>query len=149
MDKIVTYNGLFKRRLRRKSRVTTAKEVAMYDLVNRLKAANDTAWIEGCGLAAIQIGIPIRFAWFKFNNREDTLLNPEITVKMGTKIENEACLSIPKVITPVWRSYEIEYISAGKKHTAKGMKARIIQHEIDHMDGILNIDKERAYGQKG
>ena len=138
-DKIVTNQSF----LRNVSLPTTRQEVEAFRLVDRLRAANETAWTSGCGLAAIQIGIPIRFAWFKWGDREFTLLNPKIVEYAGkVKFKSEGCLSIPNKTVKVKRAYKIRYISDGKEFKAKGFKAHIIQHEVDHMNGILNIDKE-------
>ena len=123
---------------------TTVKEVEELQLVRRLIAANKTAWTDGAGLAAIQIGLPIRFAWYKLGNIEGVLLNPEITKGFGVSVEKEGCLSIPGSYVDVERFLSIEYVSNGKRKKANGFLARIIQHEIDHMNGILNIDKVRS-----
>ena len=139
MDQIITDQKI----LRRASKETTLTEIRSIKLANRLKKANRTAWTKGAGLAAIQIGIPLRFAWFIANGREETLLNPKIILGKGKRIyKNEGCLSIPNSYVDTERFYYIEYISAGEKRTAMNFKAILIQHEIDHMDGILNIDKK-------
>lgn len=123
--------------LRVVSRDTCQNEVDELDLITNLREANRFAWINGCGLAAIQIGIPLRFAWFNLNDKEDILLNPKIVTRIGRQTLSEGCLSIPNKWFPVERAVEIEYITNRKKKRAKGFKARLIQHEIDHMDGIL------------
>ena len=122
------------------SRNTSWEEVGQLQLVQRIKEALPLAWTKGCGLAAIQIGAPLSFAWFIFNGKEECLLNPVIITRIGYHKDIEGCLSIPNKRTEKMRAYEIEYMSDGKKKRAKGLKARIIQHEIDHMNGILNID---------
>lgn len=138
MDKIVTDD----KTLRQISLHTTQEEVDDLKLVERLKAANGTAWTNGCGLSAIQIGIPVRFAWFIWKGKEHTLLNPEITMQRGSFVNvKEGCLSIPNSWANVKRYTMIEYTTNGKKKRAQGMKAVIIQHEIDHMNGILNTDE--------
>ncbi len=135
-------------KLREVSCPTTLKEVNDLKLWERLRAANDYAWMTGCGLAAIQIGVPLRFSWFRWGEQEFMLLNPEIISRSGkNKALKEGCLSIPNNWIKIRRYYKIKYMSDGMRKTAKGLKAQIIQHEIDHMDGILNIDK--AIGQKG
>jgi peptide deformylase len=137
VDKIITD----KKTLRQKSRETSWAEIKELDLTKRLRDANKTAWTPGCGLAAIQIGVPVRYAWFIHKGKEYHLLNPEIIQRWGSEKTVEGCLSIPNKWTPVTRSVTISYTSNGKKKKAWGFLARIIQHEIDHMDGILNIDK--------
>lgn len=130
--------------LRQLSMPTTLQEVKELRLRQRLREANKTAWTNGAGLAAIQIGIPLRFAWLSIRGGDEILLNPEIIVAKGKQIfKNEGCLSIPGSYVDVERYQYIEYISEGKRKTAMNFKAVLIQHEIDHMDGILNIDKRK------
>ncbi|HUS89873.1 MAG TPA: peptide deformylase [Desulfosporosinus sp.] len=139
VDKIITDQAI----LRQVSSPTTKKEVKDLKLIRRLRKATKTAWTKGCGLAAIQIGIPLRFAWFTVNGKEETLLNPEIIKSEGSSIfRNEGCLSIPHSYIDTERFYYIQYISGGKKRTARNFEAILIQHEIDHMDGILNLDRK-------
>lgn len=129
-------------KLRQKSAETTMREVERMRLIDRLRRANSKAWTDGVGLAAIQIGVPLRFAWYRYNNKDGILLNPKIIKGWGESIMEEGCLSIPNKHTPVKRFVTIEYESNGKKKVANGFLARIIQHEIDHFDGILNIDRK-------
>lgn len=123
------------------------------EIVERLKEANATAWVEGCGLAGIQIGIAKRIAWCSVEGWEDlVLINPEIVKTEGTSIQAEGCLSIPgKHNTIVERAERIFFTTEsrpGKVLEAEGFSARVIQHEIDHMNGILNIDKEYKFPEK-
>lgn len=119
------------------------EEVKELRLRQRLRAANKTAWIKGAGLAAIQIGIPLQFAWFSIRGTDEILLNPEIVVAKGKYVfKKEGCLSIPNSYVDTERYQYIEYISEGKRKTAMNFKAVLIQHEIDHMNGILNIDRK-------
>lgn len=123
------------------SRETTWEEVERLNLVDRLKKACDNAWVKGSGLAAIQVGVPLRFAWFKNGPRDVFLLNPKIIEMKGKmKLKNEGCLSIPNKWSAVKRAEKIRYESDGEIKTARGPIAHIIQHEIEHMDGILNVD---------
>ncbi len=112
------------------------------EIVKDLKESNNFAWCKGCGLAAIQIGIPVRVAWFICDGVEEVLINPIITYRKHRKSDLEGCLSIPNVQTPVTRSALIRYTSNGEEKQARNFRARIIQHEINHMDGILNTDLE-------
>jgi len=132
-DKIITDRDV----LRQISKPTTWEEVRRLCLVSRLKRANGTAWTEGVGLAAIQIGIPLRFAWYIYKGREHNLINPEIILELGQYTLKEGCLSVPNQWLDITRAYEIEYINDGKKKHAKGWRAKIIQHEIGHMNGEL------------
>ncbi len=130
--------------LRIGSVVTSKEEVEKLNLISRLKTACEEAWTNGYGLAAIQIGVPLRFAWFKIGEQDFTLLNPKIVEFKGKeKLKQEGCLSIPNKRPMVPRYYKIKYLNDGILNTARGTKAHIIQHEIDHMDGILNVDKAK------
>lgn len=141
-DKIITDEKI----LRQVSRPTTWEEVKKLDLIARLKKACPTAWTPGCGLAAIQIGVPVRFAWYVWQKKDYFLLNPEIRYRYGRASLKEGCLSVPHNWAIVTRSNIIEYWTVMEdtglpvQKKAKGYQARIIQHEMDHMDGILNID---------
>ena len=101
---------------------------------------------EGIGIAAPQVGESIRVVVIDVDkkNRYD-LINPVITFREGSVIDNEGCLSCPNLFGDVERAAKVrvEYTSRfGKKKTleAEGLLARCIQHELDHLDGKLFID---------
>jgi len=107
---------------------------------------------DGVGLAAPQIGHNIKIISTTQRKKdkltkETIMINPKILRKSDeTAIDEEACLSLPKIIWSVKRhiSIKVTYLDLkGNKHTKKlkHLNARIIQHEIDHLDGILFIDK--------
>lgn len=112
---------------------------------------------EGVGLAAPQVGVSKRIIatsqWKKDkkgnlqNTAEDIMINPEIISKSEKMIrEKEACLSLPKAEGTVIRHAEIKVSYQdlqGKIKTKKltGFDSVIVQHEIDHLDGVLFIDK--------
>ncbi len=138
MDSIVLNTTL----LRERSKPTTYKECVAMDLFNRLKAANDTAWCKGAGLAAIQIGISLRAAWYIVGDKEHCLVNPRIIKAAGKIITKEWCLSIPNVLVQTERwgrlliAEENEF-GIDVTREVKDFEALIVQHELDHMDGIL------------
>lgn len=102
---------------------------------------------EGIGLAAPQIGKSIKLICIQTKNGPEIFINPKITSKSFKKeIAEEGCLSLPKIFGKVKRSSKITIKfqdQDGNKHklTAQGLYARVLQHEIDHLDGILFIDK--------
>jgi peptide deformylase len=102
---------------------------------------------DGIGLAAPQIGQNIRLCLINTEDGPLALINPKITWKSIRKeAEEEGCLSCPKIFGPVKRYKSIHVKALNKdgleiKFKAKGLFARVIQHEIDHLDGILIIDK--------
>lgn len=103
--------------------------------------------VVGMGLAAPQIGISSRLVVIKYKGEKITLINPEITnVSDKTVVFPEGCLSLPNVDLPIIRSNKIfvKYTNElGKKckMKAKGLLAVAIQHEIDHLNGILISDR--------
>ena len=104
----------------------------------------------GVGLAANQIGIPWRLFVVNMGVETDkdnliTLINPEITAMEGSEMGEEGCLSIPDVIAEVNRATQIEVKAIDLngndiRFEAKGYLARALQHEIDHLNGILFWD---------
>jgi peptide deformylase len=128
-----------------------AKNIAQ-NLLDTALAAKDP---EAAGLSAPQIGInkriclvrDFRFAGDEEITTEYILINPEITNKSrATDIKYEACLSIPNLFGQVQRAKKITVKALnldGKqiKIKAKDFFARVIQHELDHLDGILFTDK--------
>ncbi len=101
---------------------------------------------EGCGLAAVQIGILRRVCIVDAGDGLVELINPKIVGKSGKQEEGEGCLSCPNTwgVTSRPMSVIVEaYDRHGKKFRVKGegLKARAFCHEIDHLDGILFTTK--------
>lgn len=107
---------------------------------------------EGVGLAANQVDLPFRM--FVANSEGDpakrdaefVFINPVLRKGKGSEEDNEGCLSIPDIRAPVVRNETIEveaYDLDGNmiRADAKGLMARILQHETDHLDGKLFIDR--------
>lgn len=104
---------------------------------------------DGVGLAAPQVGENIRLLVVGYKDKDLAIINPKILKKSILKEwDEEGCLSIPNKYGQVRRHKNItlKYLNEkGEEETLKanGLLARIIQHEIDHLDGILFIDKAR------
>ncbi len=103
---------------------------------------------EGVGLAAPQIGILRRYCVVDVGDGIIELVNPVITEKSGSQCGNEGCLSIPDRYEEVERPMKITVRAQDRRGnnftlSAEGFKARAICHEIDHLDGILYIDRVR------
>ena len=104
---------------------------------------------DGVGLAAPQIGKNIRIIAVNIEGKPTTMINPKILKKSWRKeIDQEGCLSVPDTFGQVKRHKKISYCyfdNSGKKikDAAEGLLARVIQHEVDHLDGILFIDKAK------
>lgn len=104
---------------------------------------------DGIGLAAPQIGKSTRITIIKTQDGILPLVNPRIIRRSLTKeVQEEGCLSIPKVYGMVRRSKVIRVVAqdaTGKEinFSARGMFARVIQHEVDHLNGILFINRTK------
>lgn len=109
----------------------------------------------GVGLAGPQVDIPLRVIVVEFGDEEDeeaplrlyTVVNPEISRRSKeTAVGTEGCLSIPSIIGDVERSVAVTVKGLSRqgqpiKIKAKGWLARIFQHEVDHLDGLLFVDR--------
>jgi peptide deformylase len=105
---------------------------------------------KGVGLAAAQLGVPVRL--FVMNptgepNDGLTLVNPRLEDQAGAVEAEEGCLSIPGVNVKVRRAQRLRVLAQDMKgrhfeFTAEDLVARICQHEIDHLDGVLILDKQ-------
>lgn len=108
----------------------------------------ETMWHQvGIGLAAPQVGLPYRILVMDDGKGgAQALLNPTIESRSGTVREEEGCLSLPGIFGVVERSKTITVSAIDAEGRpvsleATGLKARIIQHELDHLDGVLFIDR--------
>jgi peptide deformylase len=109
----------------------------------------DTMYDEvGIGLAAPQIGISLRLmvVGHDDNRQARALINPVITEQGGSVTAEEGCLSIPGIFAPVtraeWVKLEAQDLEGQPVSiTARGLRARVFQHEMDHLDGVLFIDR--------
>ncbi|MDC3166646.1 peptide deformylase [Candidatus Pelagibacter sp.] len=127
------------------SKVGKEEQKLMKDMLETMYAAN------GIGLAAIQVGIPIRIIVMDICKEEDKkepryFVNPIIKNKDPLKATyEEGCLSVPNQFADINRpsKCEVEYLDYnGQKQLlkAEGLLATCIQHEMDHLEGILFID---------
>ena len=104
---------------------------------------------DGIGLAAPQVGVPVRL--FVYDVRDPDLppgvvVNPEIAEARGTSKEEEGCLSIPGLSEIVERSATVVMRGLGLdgepvEIRAEGLLSRCLQHETDHLDGVLFLDR--------
>jgi len=109
----------------------------------------DTMYDEvGLGLAAPQIGASLRLMVVADDEGREAraLVNPAITEQGGEVTAEEGCLSIPGVFAPVkraeWVRLEAQDLEGrAVALTARGLRARVFQHEMDHLDGVLFIDR--------
>ena len=109
------------------------------DMLETMEAA------KGLGLAANQVGVARRVAVVDVDGDRFTMIDPRIVESEGRATAEEGCLSIPEIYADVTRPDRvvIEALDADGnlyRKDATGLKARAIQHEIDHLDGILFLD---------
>jgi peptide deformylase len=105
----------------------------------------------GVGLAAPQVGVSLRLVVLSIPQEDGTrwkcvIINPEMVERKGSVRSEEGCLSVPGVWEEISRSAEIEVKGLdleGKEIRVKGegLLARTLQHELDHLDGILIVDR--------
>ncbi|MGI6279154.1 MAG: peptide deformylase [Acutalibacteraceae bacterium] len=101
---------------------------------------------EGVGLAAPQVGVLRRVCVVDVGDGLIELVNPVIIEKSGSQIGTEGCLSIPDRYEEVERPMNVTVRAQDRKGntftiSAEGFKARALCHEIDHLDGILYLDR--------
>ena len=118
------------------------------DLVETMYAA------PGIGLAATQIGVPLRVMVVDTRAGRKagelvTLINREVVERSGTQLEEEGCLSVPGFNATVLRPTRVVLRGVdgdGNERTVEGrdLAARAFQHELDHLDGVLFVDRLRG-----
>ena len=130
--------------LRKKSRPVTEINERILTLLDDMHETLAVA--DGIGLAAPQVGVLRRIVIVEVGENKYELINPEIIESSGVQEEIEGCLSVPDLFGTVKRP---EYVKVraldrnGNTFEAEGhgLLARCFFHEIDHLDGILYIDK--------
>ncbi len=111
------------------------------DMFDTMKASR------GIGLAAPQVGLLQQILVVCYKDRKFALINPKIVSKKGKLISEEGCLSLPAIHLNVMRADKIEVHAQNKQGKPvvlkeRGMVSRIIQHELDHLNGVLIIDHQ-------
>jgi peptide deformylase len=128
--------------------VTPEIERIVDDMIETMYAA------PGVGLAAPQVGIPLRIFVVDISVGRDpsgllVFINPEFVERDGMQVEEEGCLSVPGFNATVVRPSRVvvKGIDRGgneHQHEATGLLARAFQHEMDHLDGTLFVDRLRG-----
>ena len=127
-----------------------AREVETFDddlerLVERMTALMHEA--SGVGLAATQVGVLRRLFVFVDDGEDRVIVNPVITQSSGEiELDDEGCLSLRDVLVPVERptNVTIEGVDAKGEPVKLELEppsSRVVQHELDHLDGVLIIDR--------
>jgi len=145
--------------LRRKARKVTdfgpKLQTLIDDMIETMREA------PGVGLAGPQVNAPLRVIVVEFGDEEDetvppklyVVVNPEITrPSQETAVGVEGCLSVPNILGDVERPYSVTVKGLNRrgrpiKIKARGWLARIFQHEVDHLDGVLFVDRAEKVWQ--
>jgi peptide deformylase len=149
LREIRTYpDPVLRNKTSRVERIDSTLDRLIEDMVETMRAA------PGVGLAANQVGVPLQLAVIDLSSREDEeqrhplliIINPEILSLEGSVIEEEGCLSIPDYAEKVKRAARVKVRAqdrTGKlfELEAEGLMAKALQHEIDHLNGLLFVDR--------
>ncbi len=142
IHKIITAeNPILRQKAKKIHRFDPSLQKLAEDMFETMHAAR------GVGLAAPQIGRSIRIFVAEYEDHKVAMVNPEIVKAEGEVLGTEGCLSIPGYVGDNIRRAEKVVVKGqdvrGKaiKVKAEGWFARILQHEIDHLDGILFLDR--------
>ena len=117
------------------------------NIIKLLENMADTMYeAKGVGLAAPQVGVSKRVAVVDVGDGLFELINPEIIFREGCESDEEGCLSIPGFIGNVERATRVVVKALDRegqevRHEGRGLLARAFQHELDHLEGVLFIDK--------
>ncbi len=139
---------VLRQKAKKLKKVDASTQKLIDDMLETMRAAN------GLGLAAPQIGVSLRVLTIEVpEDKEDPhsgeqvlLVNPEIVKAEGEQFGEEGCLSIPGYIGMVRRAMRVSVKGLNRKGkevkvNGEGLLARALQHEIDHLDGILFTDR--------
>jgi peptide deformylase len=128
--------------------ITSEIHTLVDDMIETMYAA------PGIGLAAPQVGVPLRIFVIDLSVGRDaegviTMINPVFLERDGMQLEEEGCLSVPGFNATVARPQRATVRGlnrAGEEHTVQGvgLLARAFQHEMDHLDGTLFVDRLRG-----
>jgi peptide deformylase len=130
-------------RLRLKGETVDSFGKPLHELLDDL--ADSMRHAPGVGLAAPQLGEPLRACVIEVENHLYELVNPEIVRSSGDDRDLEGCLSIPGYVAYITRHEKVWVVAQNRvgkkiKVAGSGLLGRALQHELDHLDGKLYID---------
>jgi peptide deformylase len=137
---LVVGNPVLRQKAKRVSRVDQSIQKLIDDMIETMRAA------PGVGLAAPQVGVPLRVAVIEVDEKVTVIVNPEIVKMSGEYEPDEGCLSVPGFWGRLRRAEKVTVKAKDRngkdfRVTAEGLLAQALQHEIDHLDGLLYIDR--------
>lgn len=140
LDIVTVGDPVLETRAQEVPRITKKTMKLINDMIDTMYEA------EGVGLAAPQVGVSQRIVVLDVGDGPFALVNPEIREGDGQEIDVEGCLSVPDRWVYVKRFQTVTVEGRNEKGRrvrleAEGLLARALQHEIDHLDGILILDR--------
>ena len=131
--------------LRQKSKRVRNIDGSIHKLISDMIETMHDA--HGVGLAAPQVGVPLRVVVIELPEQEEiALINPEIVRRKGERVVNEGCLSVPGYVGQLKRAESVTV--KGRDKNGKGIRikadellAQALEHEIDHISGVLYVDR--------
>ncbi len=145
---VTSEEPVLRQKAKKVKRVDASTQKLIDDMLESMRAAN------GLGLAAPQVGVSLRVLVIEMPKDEEDphsgeqviLINPEITKKEGEQFGEEGCLSIPGYVGMVRRAMKVSVKGLNRKGkevrvNGDALLARALQHEIDHLNGVLFTDR--------
>ena len=132
---------VLRERARRVEKVKSLHRRLVNNMIETMRVA------PGVGLAGTQVGVLERIFVWEVEDEHGAVINPEIIARSSETVESdEGCLSLPGLTYPVERAVEVTVEGLDERgrpfvRTAAGLLARVFQHEIDHLDGVLFVDR--------
>jgi peptide deformylase len=132
---------VLRQKAKRVTKIDGSIQKLIDDMIDTMRA------VSGAGLAAPQIGVPLRIAVIELPGEEViTLINPEVVKRQGERVVEEACLSVPGYQAEIKRAVTVKVKAQdrqGRQIRIKGndLLAQALEHETDHLNGKLYVDQ--------
>lgn len=133
-------NPVLRQKTKKVGRVDGSIQKLIDDMLETMRDA------QGVGLAAPQVGVPLRLAVVQLPEQEPiVLINPEVVKRSGERVAEEGCLSLPGYRGDIKRSATVTVKGRDRQGKLRRIKAtellaQVLEHELDHLDGVLYID---------
>ena len=138
---VVVGHPVLRQKAKRVTQIDRSIQKLIDDMIETMREA------PGVGLAAPQVGVPLRLAVIEVDEKITVIVNPEIIKSTGEAELDEGCLSVPGFWGRLTRAERVS-VKALDRHgkeqrirDAEGLFAQALQHEIDHLDGYLYVDR--------
>jgi len=138
---VVVGHPVLRQKAKRVTQIDRPIQKLIDDMIETMRAA------PGVGLAAPQVGVPLRLAVIEVDDQVTVIINPEIVKTAGEQELDEGCLSVPGFWGRINRAERVSVKAQDRSgreqriRDAEGLFAQALQHEINHLDGQLYIDR--------